>query len=88
MRKAIEKVSKGEIILDGRSEIKVEKIEPYCCSSLGTHINNRYCYDRGSMVRTKNGVAPDKEELALGDDEFDLVNAIFGMFDAVEEIIR
>jgi hypothetical protein len=88
MRKAIEKVSKGEIILDGRSEIKVEKIEPSCCSSFGTHINNRYCYDRGSVVRTKGGVAPEKEELAVGDDEFDLLNAIFGMFDDVEEIVR
>jgi hypothetical protein len=65
MRKAIEKVSKGEIIVEGRNEIKVDKVEPYCCSSLGTHINSRYCYDRGSVVRTKDVVK--REETGLGD---------------------
>jgi hypothetical protein len=71
MRKAIEKVRKGEIILDGRTEIKVDLVEPYYCSSRGTHINRRYCYDQGSMVRTKS--EPVKEETGLGDLEDDYI---------------
>ena len=85
MRKIIEKVQRGEIILDGRSEIKVEKVEPFACSSLGTHINSRYCYDRGMEVRTKG--EPTREESGLGDLEDDLLKGIFQMFDEVSKVI-
>lgn len=67
MRKSIEKVLRGEVIVEGRTEIKVDKVEPHACSSLGTHINDRYCYDRGMIVRTKDEKPKSKAETGLGD---------------------
>ena len=69
MRKSIEDVLKGEIIVEGRDEIRVDKVEPFACSTWGTHINGRYCYDRGWIVRTKED--PVREETGLGELEED-----------------
>jgi hypothetical protein len=70
MRKSVEELVKGDIILEGRSEIKVNKVVNFACSSRGTHVNGNLCYDRGIRVRTKEGVVP-KEETGLEDLEED-----------------
>lgn len=47
----INEVRAGDTILDGRDRIEVKKVEVACCSSFGTHINDRICYERGMTVR-------------------------------------
>jgi hypothetical protein len=83
MRKSIESVVRGEIIVEGRKEIKVDKVEPRACSSLGTHINRSMCYDRWSIVRTKNIDIEEEYDRfvhgGLGDAEEDnLLSALLG----------
>lgn len=69
---AIEEVRRGDIIVEGRDETKVTKVEPFYCSSNGTHINNRSCYDRGSIVKVKRDQKePSFDESGLGDFEED-----------------
>jgi hypothetical protein len=53
----ISQVRKGDTIVDGRSETEVKRIKHDACSSFGTHVNDRECYERGSKVRIKPGKA-------------------------------
>jgi hypothetical protein len=87
MRKSIESVVRGEIIVEGRKEIKVDKVEPRACSSLGTHINRSMCYDRGSIVRTKDNADP--AEAGLGDlpEDYDKMWEQFEK-ETLEEILK
>jgi hypothetical protein len=48
-------VRKGDTIIDGQDKIKVDKIEHGACSSFGTHVNNRFCYDRFTQVQVREG---------------------------------
>lgn len=84
MQKRIEDVKRGDIILEGRKEILVKKVEPRTCSSLDTHINGSMCYPRGSMVRTKDVVNP--EATGMGDLEEDnlLSSLLGGLADYIE----
>lgn len=68
---AIEEVRNGDVIVEGRDETKVSKHEVAACSSKGTHVNGRYCYDRGQLVQVKRGARKDVEETGLGDLEED-----------------
>lgn len=66
----INEVRKGDTILDGRDRIEVKKVEIECCSSFGTHINGRVCYERGSKVNVKPAQHAESkhfEESGLGD---------------------
>jgi len=68
----ISQVRKGDTIVDGRSETEVKRIKHDACSSFGTHVNDRECYERGSKVRIKPGKADASfEESGLGDLEDD-----------------
>lgn len=50
----IEQVQRGDVILEGRgSGIEVKKVTEFACSSFGTHINDTFCWDRGSDVRVR-----------------------------------
>lgn len=70
---SITEVRKGDIIVDGRSETEVKRIKHDACSSFGTHVNDRECYERTAKVRIKPGKVESKsfEESGLGDLEED-----------------
>lgn len=53
----ITEVHKGDIIIEDQGEITVRKIEHEACSSKGTHVNDRGCYDRYAKVNIKVGRA-------------------------------
>jgi len=78
MRVSITAVQKGDIIIDGRDRIEVNRIEHNACSSRGTHVNRRYCYNQTDSVDIRPGKAESKhfEESGLGDLEGDEVNPI------------
>lgn len=63
----IEQVVKGDVILEqgGKKKIEVKKVRTYACSSLGTHINDRFCYERGTEVKIERGAK------AVTDEEID-----------------
>lgn len=60
---AIETVQVGDVIVEGRDQTVITKVEVDACSSRGTHINNKYCYDRGSFVQLKRRASPNKDEV-------------------------
>jgi hypothetical protein len=57
MRVSITAVQKGDTIIDGRDRIEVSRIEHNACSSKGTHVNRRICYDRTDVVDIRPGKA-------------------------------
>ena len=70
----ITSVRKGDTIIDGHDKIKVDQIEHNACSSFGTHVNNRFCYDRYTQVQVREGKRAKSrsfEESGLGDLEED-----------------
>lgn len=74
----ITQVKKGDTIVDGRDKVEVTRVENDACSSLGTHINRRYCYDRSAYVEVraaqKNARSEDFTESGVGDLEEDYHN--------------
>lgn len=86
----ITEVRKGDIIVEGRDQTKVDHIQHSACSSFGTHVNHRECYERGAKVSIKvadRATAQHFEESGLGDLEEDyLENQMFDEM-AIERII-
>ena len=67
---SITQVRKGDVILEGRDRTEVKKIEHNACSSFGTHINDRECWDRHTRVQIKPATHAESkhfEESGLGD---------------------
>jgi hypothetical protein len=50
MQVSITEVVPGDILVEGRTRIKVDKIEHRACSSRGSHVNGKYCYNRTDVV--------------------------------------
>jgi hypothetical protein len=47
---SITEVVPGDILVEGRTRIKVDEIEHKACSSRGSHVNGKYCYNRTDVV--------------------------------------
>lgn len=74
---AIEAVQIGDVIVEGRDKTTVGKLDLWACSSKGTHINSRFCYDRGTLVNVQRGAKSQSiEETGLGDLEEDFAPGI------------
>ena len=50
---SITDVREGDQIVEGRKSLEVREVEHSACSSRGTHINGRMCYDQISMVKVQ-----------------------------------
>lgn len=76
----IEQVQKNDVILEqgGKKKTEVKKVVHSACSSFGTHINDRFCYERGSEVSVERGA---KVEEVTDDDLDAMLDAKFEIGD-------